>query len=302
MQRGVEGLFADTIHREVISVLNSNLLALTEIVILGAPEPVCAESMQGTLVKANPGFFNLFQIPIEDVRGRALYELLPNRAMLSLTLDAATVRRTGQDFSLHVVLPLPDGNLRGSVIIQPIRDGHGRIAGSATSFNPPLEQGAVDDGMDAMSGLMGRNRLEHTITDLEKNGTSSFAVMVVDGDGFKRINDQDGHTAGDLAIGQLAALVRYSVRRSDIKARWGGDEVVVIAPGAGIFEGRKMLKRLHETVERYNNLCPGCYLQLSAGMAVAETGREIQEAFDAADAEMRKVKEKKRQLQENLAA
>lgn len=57
-----------------------------------------------------------------------------------------------------------------------------------------------------------------------------LALLLVDLDGLKRINDRHGHHAGDEAIRSLAAVIRFQLRESDVGARWGGDEFAVLAP------------------------------------------------------------------------
>lgn len=59
---------------------------------------------------------------------------------------------------------------------------------------------------------------------------STFSVLAIDVDGLKRLNDDHGHAAGDAALAALAAVLRKVVRRSDVVARTGGDEFVVLAP------------------------------------------------------------------------
>jgi diguanylate cyclase (GGDEF)-like protein len=65
--------------------------------------------------------------------------------------------------------------------------------------------------------------------ELAKRNRKKVAVMMVDLDGFKRINDTRGHPAGDQALVQLASRLRTSVRGSDTVARYGGDEFVILA-------------------------------------------------------------------------
>ena len=65
--------------------------------------------------------------------------------------------------------------------------------------------------------------------ELAKRNRKKLAVMLVDLDGFKGINDTRGHRAGDQALVQLASRLRTSVRGSDTVARYGGDEFVILA-------------------------------------------------------------------------
>ncbi len=82
--------------------------------------------------------------------------------------------------------------------------------------------------------------------------TSSFALLCLDLDSFKPINDNFGHQKGDQVLRDLSALFLSCVRESDIVARYGGDEFLIVLPGAGAQEAEAMAQRLHETVEAYN--------------------------------------------------
>jgi len=85
---------------------------------------------------------------------------------------------------------------------------------------------------DALTGLPNRLSMQQRLAlamELAKRNRKKLAVMLVDLDDFKIINDTRGHPAGDQALVQLAARLRTSVRGSDTVARYGGDEFVVLA-------------------------------------------------------------------------
>ncbi|MGD9952474.1 MAG: 7TM diverse intracellular signaling domain-containing protein [Burkholderiales bacterium] len=85
---------------------------------------------------------------------------------------------------------------------------------------------------DALTGLPNRLSMQQRLAlamELAKRNRKKLAVMLVDLDDFKKINDTRGHPAGDQALAQLAARLRTSVRGSDTVARYGGDEFVILA-------------------------------------------------------------------------
>ncbi len=85
---------------------------------------------------------------------------------------------------------------------------------------------------DALTGLPNRTSMQQRLAlamELAKRNRKKVAVMMVDLDDFKHINDTRGHPAGDQALVQLAARLRTSVRGSDTVARYGGDEFVILA-------------------------------------------------------------------------
>ena len=85
---------------------------------------------------------------------------------------------------------------------------------------------------DPLTGLPNRTSMQQRLAlamEIAKRNRKKVAVMMVDLDEFKRINDTRGHPAGDQALVQLAARLRTSVRGSDTVARYGGDEFVILA-------------------------------------------------------------------------
>jgi len=96
--------------------------------------------------------------------------------------------------------------------------------------NQRLEELALTD---VLSGLPNRRhamvRLANDWAESLKNGTP-LACMMIDADGFKQINDNYGHDAGDEVLRQLSKNLRYSVRTDDIVCRLGGDEFLIICP------------------------------------------------------------------------
>lgn len=105
---------------------------------------------------------------------------------------------------------------------------------SLTEANRLLEELAMTD---VLTGLPNRRhamaRLTLAWSESALQG-SPLACMMIDADGFKQINDQYGHDAGDEVLRQLSRQLRYSVRTDDIVCRLGGDEFMVICPGTSL--------------------------------------------------------------------
>jgi len=87
---------------------------------------------------------------------------------------------------------------------------------------------------DSLTGLPNRNlfndRLDHTLATAQRNCVA-FALLYIDIDHFKRVNDVFGHAGGDELLREVAVRLAQSVRASDTVARWGGDEFVAILDG-----------------------------------------------------------------------
>lgn len=117
---------------------------------------------------------------------------------------------------------------------------------------------------------------------------ADFAVLVVDMDDLKTLNDRHGHQAGSLAIQIVANCLRRVVRGSDCVARFGGDEFVVVLKHADRAGAQIVINRLHEILAAEKlAAAPGVTLSVSVGVAVSgEDGTTSEELLAAADAAM----------------
>jgi diguanylate cyclase (GGDEF)-like protein len=105
---------------------------------------------------------------------------------------------------------------------------------------------------DPLTGLPNRRAFDLALDDCVAAGRP-FSVLLVDVDRFKAINDTFGHTVGDEVLRAIATSARCSVRASDTLARIGGDELALVAPGAGVDGAARLASALHGAVV---SVCP----------------------------------------------
>jgi len=131
-----------------------------------------------------------------------------------------------------------------SVRTAPVRDEQGEIIGAVEIFNDnsnslqilqEYEQLKQDAYLDALTGVGNRRYGEMTLStrmyDLHTHGLP-VGVLFMDLDHFKRFNDNYGHKTGDDALIMAAKSIALSLRKMDVVSRWGGEEFVVVLPGA----------------------------------------------------------------------
>jgi diguanylate cyclase (GGDEF)-like protein len=101
---------------------------------------------------------------------------------------------------------------------------------------------------DALTGLWNRRyfeeRLSQEMSMARRTPGRRFSLMLLDLNGLKRINDEDGHAAGDEAIKRAASFLKKSLREHDVCCRLGGDEFAIILRELGPDECRQLLARL----------------------------------------------------------
>ncbi|HEV3061675.1 MAG TPA: diguanylate cyclase [Vicinamibacterales bacterium] len=151
----------------------------------------------------------------------------------------------------------------------------------------------TDSITDALTGLPNVRYLTgHAAQELERarRSGSSLALMLIDLDGFKSINDTYGHHAGDVALREVGASLQQSIRSYDLCARYGGDEFVAVLPGCGVEDARRKAAALQSAVATLAfEPKPGVKapLRISAGVAIYPADGESFDALLAsADARM----------------
>jgi diguanylate cyclase (GGDEF)-like protein len=119
--------------------------------------------------------------------------------------------------------------------------------------------------------------------------SGSFAVLMLDLDGFKRLNDRFGHAAGDEVLRDIAAAISGAIRAQDTVARLGGDEFAVLAPETDVPGARQLAARIGQAIADAAAGLDG--LSASSGAALfPDDGRSATSLLDAADQRLLRVK------------
>jgi diguanylate cyclase (GGDEF)-like protein len=111
---------------------------------------------------------------------------------------------------------------------------------------------------DTLTGLSNRRYLMQQFPQLlaKHKGSQGLAIMIIDLDALKPINDQHGHAAGDELIIEVARTLKQAIRPDDVLVRWGGDEFVVVAHAQHVEHATMLAERVRERVAKMKCVLP----------------------------------------------
>jgi diguanylate cyclase (GGDEF)-like protein/PAS domain S-box-containing protein len=160
--------------------------------------------------------------------------------------DALDAAAAGSPSAVEIALATGEAGLRHCTIrLEPLYGESGVVTGltgcveDVTTAVRTLDDLKLKALSDPLTGCLNRNAILALLQEFIGGGvaaqepeTQGTAVIFIDLDGFKEVNDQLGHAAGDEILTEVADRLRASVRNRDVVGRWGGDEFVVLCPGA----------------------------------------------------------------------
>ena len=159
----------------------------------------------------------------------------------------------------------------------------------ADRLRATLEDGLKLAVTDPLTGIYNRRyampRIAGIAAQAAQDG-AEFAVMVVDLDRFKSVNDRFGHAAGDRVLTEMASRLSANLRLSDLLARIGGEEFLVALPNTVLADAERVADRLREVIaERPVTLPSGAQLTVTAsiGVAMARVGMPPEDVTDLID-------------------
>lgn len=156
----------------------------------------------------------------------------------------ASIHGTSRWLAWVAVVGFALGGLVAALLFSRLLVGRTRLA----SANAALERLSR---IDPLTGLHNRRHLEETLAGLVSFGNrhrTGFAVLLIDVDHFKRVNDSHGHRAGDEVLRSTALTIDRVLRAEESMARWGGEEFLVALPGADAEHAEAVAERVRSAV------------------------------------------------------
>lgn len=225
--------------------------------------------------------------------GRTAYDVLKCQDIHAAALSQHAIALQGTSSRFEFRLQNRDFEIR----LDPLRDAGGDIIGCVgagvdiTERKRSEEQARYQATHDALTGLANYREfldaLEGEVRRAER-AHHSFAVLLLDLDDLKRINDRLGHLTGNRALRRLAQVMREQSRVTDLAARYGGDEFAVLLIDADPAMARQIALRVETALEKDREE-PS--LSVSIGTSVyPDDGRSARELLEAADQQLYKRK------------
>lgn len=223
-------------------------------------EAIVVLDHEDKVVDANPAFEALFQYPLAELRGRAINDVIvpeerfEEATMMSVTargsvgVERATVRRRRDGTHVEVTAlgyPITLG-LRQAGILAIYRD--------ITESRRIAEKLAYHATHDLLTGLANRHEFERRAKELISAAASSpqsHALLHMDVDQFKVVNDSLGHEAGDRLLEELGKVIAGELREEDTLARLGGDEFGALLHSRTLAQAADTAQRIVQAVRRY---------------------------------------------------
>ena len=250
---------------------------------------------------ANRNFLQVSRRRAEEVIDRPLAAILTTEQMDSVrsAIDGATSGRAATLLAPHF-----DRSRQGSVyevVVVREEDANGAVSGFLGLLYDVTERERLQVELrhaashDTLTGLANRLHIENTLEDglarLARTG-ENLAMLVIDLDGFKPVNDTYGHAAGDHLLRHIGAQLRAAVRAGDVVGRVGGDEFVVILALTESSHASVLASKMLEAI-RQPTVYEGAQLAVGASIGIALAplhGSTSRDLFEVADLAMYEAK------------
>lgn len=267
----------------------TSLIRDREALFKNSPNPIVIFDERHRIIDINKPFSDVFGYDLHEIVGKELDSLLSkdndmsyaqqltNRVFSGLEVNGEGIRYTkdgtGIDVSITGVPILKDGEIIG---------GYGMYLDISDRKNVEKEILNMSYN-DQLTGVYNRRFFEEEIKRLDSTRNLPISIVMIDVNGLKLINDAFGHKKGDDVLVKIAQAIKDSCRESEIVARYGGDEFVMLLPKTTTEAAEKIVERIKAKSDIKNKNEP-IYLSFAAGIATKkEADQDIFEVLKHAD-------------------
>lgn len=276
-----------------------------------SPALISVKDLEGNVVLASEHFSHMAMMDDSGYVGKNVFDIYPKDTAQSMWDIEAATRTNQQTYELELDLLHKDGSLHTYLLVKfPLFNKDNNIFGVCTIGTDITERKLAENALreqqsrlnymafhDSLTALPNRSlfydRIYHGLARARRSN-SRLALMLLDIDRFKIINDSLGHDAGDILLKIIAMRLNEGVRDMDTVARLGGDEFVIVLEGIHelddvIFVANKLLSTLASPLEVSGH---DITATVSIGVSIfPDDGKDTDELLKNADIAMYKAKE-----------
>lgn len=174
-----------------------------------------------------------------------------------------------------------------------MRSSQNKLEEVNKALNEKATQYEMMSVTDRLTGIYNRGKFEvelsNEIQRVKRYDSESFSLIFFDIDNFKKINDTYGHPVGDMVLIKIVSLLHDTLRTTDVFARWGGEEFVIIMPHTALSNAVEAAEKLRQIIEKEDMKEVGC-VTCSFGVTEFLKDDDIQSLIIRADNAMYKAK------------
>jgi diguanylate cyclase (GGDEF)-like protein/PAS domain S-box-containing protein len=288
---GYEGTIANITERKRAEQAMFAEKERAQVTLQSIGDAVISTDADGRIEYINPVAENLTAWTLAEARGRPISDVLNlvneiTREPIENPLVCALGRGETGPAADHSVLITRSGQ---EVAIQesaaPICDRQGRVIGAVIVFHDVTKERRLKRALsyqashDALTGLINRrefdNRLHAAVLSAQR-GEGTYALLYIDLDQFKVVNDTCGHQAGDRLLRDVTGLLQGRVRASDTIARLGGDEFGVLLEGCTPEQSARVADGVRQTIKDYRFVWGATTLSVGASVGVVQISADTE--------------------------
>ena len=240
--------------------LNERARSRTELILHSVGEGICGVDTAGIVTFGNDTAERMLGLPSGELEGRHLHDLLHAGDRSHGAADCALIRESapGPGFKESRIMRTDTVAMPIEYSFTPIKS-RDHVEGGVVVFRDITQRKDYEERLahqamyDDLTGLPNRRLFGDRIRQAVARGqlrNESVAVLYVDIDRFKLVNDSLGHQAGDTLLIALGRELRASVRGSDTVARLGGDEFAILLEGVGEADATRIAGKLFDNLRR----------------------------------------------------
>ena len=289
---GYEGTIANITERKRAEQAMFAEKERAQVTLQSIGDAVISTDAEGRIEYINPVAESLTAWSLAEARGRPIGDVLnlvneitrePIENPLVCALGRGESAGTPVDHSVLITRSGQEVAIQESAA--PICDRQGRVIGAVIVFHDVTKERRLKRALsyqashDALTGLINRrefdNRLHAAVLSAQR-GEGTYALLYIDLDQFKVVNDTCGHQAGDRLLRDVTGLLQGRVRASDTIARLGGDEFGVLLEGCTPEQSARIADGVRQAIKDYRFIWGATTLSVGASVGVVQIGADTE--------------------------